>query len=156
MAVFLEARRYCRLRYQVIADPSFETRSAWVEGSIGRQAVRLRIRRMGSRWIVGSDEVDGPAGLVDLDLGFTPATNTLAIRRLSLSVGEASEAPAAYLAFPRLRLGVIRQRYKRLSRFEYEYAAPQFGYKGVLKVSRFGAVVHYPGLFEKEAPLARP
>ena len=46
----------------------------------------------------------GVAGLVDVDLGFTPASNLLAIRRFDLGIGEATPAPAAYLTFPELRL----------------------------------------------------
>jgi hypothetical protein len=112
--------------------------------------VNLRIRRTGFRWTLGGAAVPALDGLLDLDLGFTPATNTLAIRRLALSIGQAAQAPAAYLAFPRMRLGIIRQRYRRLCRSEYEYEAPQFGYKGVLVVSAIGAVRRYPGLFEEE------
>lgn len=37
----------------------------------------------------------GVAGLVDVDLGFTPASNLLAIRRFDLGIGEATPAPAA-------------------------------------------------------------
>jgi hypothetical protein len=43
---------------------------------------------------------------------------------------------------------LLAQRYKRLSRTEYDYESPSFGYRGTLRVSPLGAVVQYPGLFE--------
>jgi uncharacterized protein len=84
---------------------------------------------------------------IDVDLGFTPATNLIAIRRLSLKVGESAEAPAAYLEFPRMRWVKLPQSYRRISRGAYEYESPTVGYAGTLEVSPVGAVTHYPGLF---------
>ena len=85
---------------------------------------------------------------MDIDLGFTPATNLLAIRRLKLSVGEQAEAPAAWLALPSLKLSVLPQTYLRSTQLEYEYEAPSVGYKRRLRVSKLGVVEEYPGLFE--------
>jgi hypothetical protein len=81
-------------------------------------------------------------------LGFTPATNLIALRRLSLKIGQRAEAPAAYLSFPKMRLVKLSQIYRRASRTEYEYEAPTVGYAGTLQVATSGAIVHYPGLFE--------
>ena len=85
---------------------------------------------------------------VDVDLGFTPATNLIVIRRLSLKVGQHAEAPAAYLAFPKMRFVKLPQTYRRTGRTAYEYEAPTVGYTGTLHVATSGAILHYPGLFE--------
>jgi hypothetical protein len=147
--VFREARRACHLQYEVIADAGFRSKSASVVGYFGKKAVEIRIRSSGpGRWRVnGTPNVD-LAGCLDVDLGFTPSTNLLALRRLALRVGEHAEAPAAYLEFPRLRFTTLPQRYERVGRAQYRYEAPTVGYAGILKVSSVGAVVHYPGLFE--------
>jgi uncharacterized protein len=50
-----------------------------------------------------------------------------------------------------MRFLKLPQTYHRLSRVDYEYEAPTVGYAGTLQVSTSGAVVHYPGLFEKVA-----
>lgn len=149
-AVFAEGARVCALGYQVIADASFRTRRAALQGSVGRRSVAHAIRasRRGG-WTLDGRSVDGLSDCVDLDLGFTPSTNLLAIRRLALRVGDAADAPAAYLAFPALRLERLEQRYARVSRDAYDYEALAFGYRGRLRVSPQGAVVHYPGLFER-------
>jgi hypothetical protein len=83
----------------------------------------------------------------DLDLGFTPATNLIPLRRLRLAIGEQADAPATYLAFPRLRLVELPQRYHRLDRERYDYRSPTAGYRGILRVSPLGAVIDYPRVF---------
>jgi hypothetical protein len=150
-SVFLESKRVCQLGYHVVASTSFLTQRASVKGFIGSKSVDLRIRASArGRWAVNGVDQRAAAGCLDFDLGFTPATNLLAIRRLRLSVGKEADAPAAYLAFPLLKLSLLEQRYKRVSQMEYDYEAPQFGYRGVLKVSAMGAVIEYPKLFSME------
>jgi uncharacterized protein len=150
-AVFVEAKRVCQLSYHVLADTSFLTKRASVTGFVGRRAVDLRIAvSRGGHWTVNGVAEHVPAQCLDLDLGFTPATNLLALRRLRLSVGEEAQAPAAYLAFPRMKLGRLRQRYKRLSPTTYDYEAPRFNYRATLQVSAIGAVIDYPTLFAME------
>jgi hypothetical protein len=151
-AVFLESGRVCHLQYDVMADPGFRTTSASVAGFVDKAPVNISIRATGAgRWQVDGRDDAGIAGCLDVDLGFTPATNLLPLRRLALRVGQEAEAPAACLAFPAMQFSVLPQHYKRLSRTEYDYEAPSFGYHDILRVSPIGAVVQYPGLFEMVA-----
>lgn len=151
VAAFLETTRICQLRYEVIADSQFRTKRAVVTGFLGKTEVNLRIRSSRSgEWVINAVAQPKLFGLVDLDLGFTPATNFLPIRRLSLDIGEEADAPAAYLSIPHLKFGVLPQRYKRLSRDEYEYESPSADYLGNLSVSMHGVVMSYPGVFEVE------
>lgn len=148
-AVFRAQAGVCQLRYEVQADGGWRTRSARVTGFAGRREVDLRIRVLrGRRWSVDGVEVPALAGCIDVDLNFTPATNLLALRRLALRVGQAADAPAAWLAFPSLRLRLLPQRYRRTARDAYAYEAPTTGYRGTLTVSAQGVVLHYPELFE--------
>jgi len=150
--VFDAAAGPCCLRYEVLADNDFRTRRAAVSGYLGRRAVELRIvasGRPGSRrWRLNGEPVSRVDGCLDVDLGFTPATNLLPIRRLALGIGEAAEAPAAYLSFPGLRMSALVQHYRRVGRDAYAYESPSFRYAATLQVERHGMVVDYPGLFE--------
>ena len=149
MAVFRDSGHSCNFQYDVSVDSTWKTLSARVAGFRGRRAVDMRIRRAAAgQWHVGPELQHAVAGCVDVDLGFTPATNMLAVRRLSLGIGQKAEAPAAWLALPSMKLRVLPQTYLRSTKFEYDYEAPTVGYKGRLQVSRLGAVVRYPGLFE--------
>ena len=79
------------------------------------------------------------------------ATNLIAIRRLALDVGHASDAPAARLRVPELTLERLEQRYHRVGLDIYDYEAPGTGYAASLQVSDVGFVTRYPGLWEQEA-----
>jgi hypothetical protein len=147
-AVFWGADRPCHFNYEVTVDAAWRTRSAIVDGYLGDKQVQLRIssaRNVG--WRAGTELQESIAGCIDVDLGFTPATNLIPIRRLSLEVGACAEAPAAYLEFPRMRWVTLPQTYRRIARRAYEYQAPTSGYAGTLEVSAIGAITHYPGLF---------
>ena len=151
-AVFWDAGRPCHFLYEVLTDATWRTRRASVAGYLGNRAIELRINRAGKEhWKVGGEAQDSIAGCIDVDLGFTPATNLIALRRLALKVGQRAQAPAAYLSFPGMRFVKLPQTYHRIGRNEYEYEALTVGYAGTLRVLPSGAIDHYPGLFERLA-----
>ena len=148
-AAFRETGLACGLRYEVLADRAWRTRRATVSGQAGRRAVELRITSAArGGWTLNGVPQPRLAGCTDVDLGFTPATNLLPIRRLALKIGQRAEAPAAYLEFPRLRLLMLPQIYRRLSATRYAYESPAHDYSATLKVTRIGAIKDYPDVFE--------
>ncbi|HEV8365523.1 MAG TPA: putative glycolipid-binding domain-containing protein, partial [Gemmatimonadaceae bacterium] len=82
---------------------------------------------------------------------FTPATNTLPIRRLALTVGESTDVSAAWLRFPAMTLERLEQRYTRIgdSTYRYESAGGQFMRE--LTVTPDGLVHEYQGLWRAES-----
>ena len=149
MAVFRESGQPCNFAYEVVVHSAWNTRSAKITGIRGRTEFAIRVRcTADGKWRVGGEVQPSVASCSDIDPGFTPATNMLAIRRLSLRIGEKAEAPAAWLALPSIKLSLLPQTYLRSTKVEYDYEAPTVGYKGRLQISRLGAVVLYPGLFE--------
>lgn len=138
----------CALTYTVACDHQWRTRSARVEGWIAARDVALEVvREETGQWRLNGGLQSRPAGCIDVDLGFTPATNLLAIRRLDLAIGAAAPAPAAYLDFPKLTLDRLEQRYRRLDATRFDYRSPHHGYAAVLEVSPAGFVIDYPGLW---------
>src|SRR5581483_5690752 len=88
-AVFAHERTPCKLDYVVICDSGWRTRAARVSGMIGDQEIHLSVSvDAGQRWRFNGKEYPALAGCIDLDLGFSPSTNLLPIRRLALNVGE--------------------------------------------------------------------
>jgi len=72
----------------------------------------------------GGLTVDGtpvPAlkGCSDVDLGCSPSTNTLPIRRLHLGIGAAHTIQAAWVHFPDLTVQKAAQTYARLDELTY-------------------------------------
>jgi hypothetical protein len=145
----------CQLSYEVLCDTAWLTKSASVIGWIGRNPVKLSLESVsGSRWVLnGDDQGEEVAELVDLDLGFTPATNLIQLRRFSLGIGDTATAPVAYLQFPELSMRRLEHRYERVALDKYDYHAPDFGYSATLLVSNLGFITQYPGLWELETIL---
>jgi hypothetical protein len=153
VAAFWEAGAPCGLTYAVSCDASWQTLRAQVRGHVADQALELEILRTeDGRWRLDGEEQPLLRGLVDVDLGFTPATNLLVLRRLALAVGAQSPAPAAYLAFPERRLMRLEQTYHRLEPDRYHYTASAYHYDDVLTVSPTGFVLDYPGLWRAVSP----
>jgi uncharacterized protein len=150
-AIFLFDQKPCLLSYEVNTDSNWKTCAANISGYVGQSIIALAIARTSSNhWSINDTELQAAADCIDLDLGFTPATNLIAMRRLSLAVGARSQASAAWLDFPDFTLKQLKQQYHRLSHDRYAYAAPEVNYADVLEVNDCGAIVHYPQLWEQE------
>lgn len=132
-------------RYRVRADRSGITRRARI---VSRIEERLIERDAAGRWEMDGQDVPEVAGALDIDLGFTPATNTLPIRRLGLAVGETEDVTVAWFDPADRRLKPLRQRYARLDAHRYRYSSPDHGFEADLTVDDFGAVTHYPGYWD--------
>lgn len=151
-AVFMFEGRPCHLAYAVECDAAWRMCAADVTGWMGKENVTLSLHAADGHWQLNGADQPQVAGCVDADLGFTPATNLIALRRLALRIGEVADAPAAWLSFPELELILLRQRYYRLDEHRYAYQSPDVGYAGTLDVSEAGFVTIYPGLWELETP----
>lgn len=151
-AIFAQDGKPCCLAYEVICHAGWRTRAARVDGFLGLRKLHYAIDRgAGGEWMLNGEPQRDVAGLVDVDLGFTPASNLLAIRRFDLGIGETTPAPAAYLSFPALEMVPLEQTYRRLDERRYAYSAPVYGYDEILDVSPHGFVVDYPGLWRAVA-----
>jgi hypothetical protein len=96
-------------------------------------------------------ECPAVAGCIDLDLGFSPSTNLLPIRRLALSVGQEAEVMAAWLPFPALALQPLRQLYRREGETTYRYESGNGSFVRTLVVNTTGLVTSYPGLWQADS-----
>lgn len=139
------------LAYEVACDAEWRTRQGVVRGWAGARPLNLRITRTPDGiWALNGEVVPHLDECVDLDLGFTPATNLFQLRRLALQVGEAADVPAAWLDVPGGTLDTLHQRYERRAAELYWYEAPRFDYSALLHVSAVGFVEKYPNLWESD------
>jgi uncharacterized protein len=151
-AVFAQDRRTCRLEYQVVCDAGWRTLHAKVAGWIGTDQVKVDMYTDAARrWIINGQQSPAVAGCVDLDLAFSPSTNTIPIRRLSLNPGERAEVRAAWLSFPDLSLEPLVQTYVRTGESSYHYESSGGDFVTELEVGAAGLVLRYPPLWESEA-----
>jgi hypothetical protein len=151
VAAFVESDVIVNLSYQLLCDGLWKTERADVRGWINGRDWRLQVeRRSAGLWVADGLPLDSGEGLVDIDLGFTPATNTNAIRRLALEVGQKAETTALWLDTSDWTLKPLPQTYERVSPVRLAYASPQHGYYATLQTNAFGIVLDYPGLWRAE------
>jgi hypothetical protein len=81
---------------------------------LGARPLDFRITRAPDGiWTLNGQVVPNLDGCVDLDLGFTPATNLFQLRRVALQVGQTADVPVAWLDVPVGTLDTLHQRYER-------------------------------------------
>ena len=84
-----------------------------------------------------------------LDLEFSPLTNTFAINRLNLAVGESAELVIAWVRFPKLTVEPFPQHYTRLAERTYRFESE--GFSAEIEVDDLNLVVRYGDLWERVA-----
>ena len=150
VTVFLHRRRPCSLQYRVCCNKHWLTDSAHVVGVVGRKTVEVHIQKTRDHWVLNQTVQPGLAGCKDIDLSFTPATNTLPVRRLRLSVGESCATSAAWLRFPSLTIGKLDQTYTYRGRGTYSYSSFLGKFRRRLSFRPSGLVDSYPALWRTE------
>jgi hypothetical protein len=152
VAVFNHDAHPCRVEYDVGCDASWETQCAHISGEIDGAPVNLSITRAPDRaWSANGVQLPAVHGCIDVDLGFSPSTNLLPIRRLRLAVGEKAQVNAAWVRFPDLSIEVLSQLYTRTGENTYRYESAGGAFTRDLNVDAAGFVVDYPGLWRREA-----
>ncbi len=146
----------CCLQYTISCDSQWRTLLCRLTGYIGKRAITLDIRREEQQWLLNGVDVPAVSGSEDIDLGFSPSTNLLPIRRLALKVGEHAAVRAAWVRFPELTLELLEQNYARIASDCYRYESAGGGggggaFQRDLKVDENGFVLEYPDLWYAES-----
>ena len=131
-----------RVDYAIACDADWLTRAVRVTHWLGASPPRqLELECEAGRWTV--DGVDAPAlaGATDIDLDFSPSTNTLPIRRLGLAVGASAAIHTAWLRFPAFELVRGEQRYARTAEHVYRYESG--AYAADIAIDDAGLVTDY-------------
>jgi hypothetical protein len=138
------------VRYTVHTDGDWRTKRALIRAQSGAEQRSRTISVDGEgRWWSEKEEHPQVQGAIDIDLAFTPATNTLPIRRAALEVGQTAEVTAAWIRFPSLDVEPLPQRYVRLAEKKYRYESGGGAFSAELDVDASGLVERYGGLWER-------
>jgi len=144
------------VHYLVSLDRAWITRSARVSGlaASGRRERRLEADGAGG-WRVDGEPAPRLDGCLDVDLESSSLTNAFPVHHLGLEIGQAADAPAAYVRALDLSVERLEQRYLRLdddgNRRRYHYTAPRFDFECELVYDEFGLVLDYPGIAVRAA-----
>jgi hypothetical protein len=89
-------------------------------------------------------------GCVDVDLNFSPSTNTLPIRRLDLEVGQSVQLRAAWLRFPSFKIEPLEQSYTRVGANLYRYESAGGRFVASVEVDAMRLVTEYGEIWVRE------
>jgi hypothetical protein len=131
-----------RIEYRVLTNSTGMTTAAHVRDLRGFEQRTIALDRDAKgNWTVDGTAVRDLKGCTDVDLGCSPSTNTLPIRRLRLGIGASATIKAAWVRFPELEVVKANQTYTRLDEFTYRYASGDFSAE--LTVDEEGIVAAY-------------
>jgi uncharacterized protein len=135
-----------RIEYAIELDPAGRTRLLTIgaDGFAGEAPARMDIRLEADghgRWSRNGEIVIDDPDALDCDLGFSPSTNTMPIRRLGLEIGQTREIAVAWVLFPSFEIVLGRQSYERLAELTWRYRSA--GFEADLTVDEDGLVENY-------------
>ncbi len=142
-----------RVEYRIELDDAARTRRVLIRdvaGAAGSSELALEADGLG-RWRRAGEEavlLESPDA-IDVDLGFTPLTNSLPIWRFDLEVGEARTIEVAWVRFPSLEVVHGRQTYTRIAERTWRYESS--GFEADLEVGDDGLVERYGRYWEAVA-----
>jgi hypothetical protein len=131
----------CVVRYAIEVDAAWRTRKVEVELEDGGQRGLSLTADGEGNWSHDGEPLEQVAGCIDVDLEWSPSTNTLPIRRLALAPGDTKTVAAAWVRFPSLEVQRIEQSYERLAERRYRYRSSRF--TADLAVDEGGMVLQY-------------
>lgn len=134
-------------QYRIETDEGWRVRRAGIVTRLGADEFTAMIERNDEgAWTIGGVRTPRYDRCEDIDLGFSPSTNTLTLKRLALVVGETRTTRAILVTEPELMLSMVKQSYHRIDEQRYEYRVGDFSV--VITVDEDGLVVDYPGMFK--------
>jgi len=152
VAVFAHAEQPCRLEYDIRCDRDWQTELVTVSGNVGEKPIAMELlRNAAGEWSTHGSKVWELTDCDDVDLNFSPSTNTLPIRRLGLAVGESARVRAAWVRFPEFNLEVLEQVYSRTAPETYRYESANGEFRRDFTVDTAGFVLEYPDFWHAEA-----
>ena len=128
-------------RYVVEVDENWRSRRVEVELEDGGQRRLSLTADADGHWAYGGQRHADIDNCLDVDLEWSPSTNTLPIRRLALATGESKTVSAAWVRFPSLDVQRLDQTYERLEDRRYRYRSGRFVADLVVDVD--GMVLQY-------------
>ena len=116
-----------RIEYRVLTDAAGLTTAVHVreQRGFGQHALTL-LRDVKGGWTGDGIPLRGLRGCTDVDLGVSPSTHTLPVRRLRLPIGASATINVAWIRFPGLAVEKVAQTYTRLDEFTYRQASGSF------------------------------
>jgi hypothetical protein len=150
LVIGIEENAAFRIHYQISCDLQWRVREVIVRSlDENEQTIRFVSDGFGHWTDETGSHMSGLDGCLDVDITATPFTNTLPIRRLSLTSGESAEIKVVYFIIPEMQVRVDPQKYTCLGSGKYKFESLDSGFTAVITVDADGLVEDYPELFKR-------
>ena len=150
-AIFVDQKKFCKLDYKIECDEIWKTLNAKVSGFAGDEKIEIEIAADSNKiWTMNGEEISAVQNCIDVDLNFSPVTNTLPIRRLNLEIGAKAKVRAAWLRFPSFKLEVLEQIYERNGENRYAYESAGGKFRTEIETDEFGLATSYGDFWKAE------
>lgn len=154
LIIHLGTNESFRLGYTIGCDSLWQVRTVRMQ-NLDQPAQLLTLESDGKgNWTNARGAViPSLRGCLDVDIYYSPFTNTLAIRRLTLKPNESAESDVAFINVPDMKVSAVRQRYTFLrptpngGLYRYEGLTSRFTTE--LPVDSDGLVIEYPKFFRR-------
>lgn len=140
--------------YTLIVDRAWRTLEVriMVEQAPGSMAALHLLASGDGNWTdADGHAIPGLDGCVDVDIEWSPLTNTLPVRRLNLEARD-EDIRVTYISLPDLAVRPMKQVYSRLDSSTVRYRSEPRDFQRDIVVDAEGFVVDYPGLFRRIWP----
>jgi hypothetical protein len=135
-------------RYEVTLDPDWTFRHLVLEKTDGNVLI-LKHNGHGKWERASGDDLPEFNGCVDIDIGATPFTNTLPIRRVRLEREKPQRFRMVWVPLDTLVPFVDEQVYTRIDDTRVHYQAADGSFEATITIDEDGFVLDYPGLFRR-------
>ena len=105
------------------------------------------ITKIDNEWSLNNSVLSELKDCTDIDLGFSPLTNTFPIHRLGLTSGKKAKILAAWVKFPSFEVERLEQIYTCIDNHNYVYESGT-SFKAKLRVNDNKFVIQYPDYWE--------
>jgi len=141
------------IEYRIIINNSWIVQSLFIDLINGGQHQVGFTRSVSGVWkTVAGENLPDLNECTDPDISYTPFTNTLAIKRLNLQVGEQSEIIALFFDLPSLMPKPMRQRYTRKGEKQYLYENVDSDFQALLNIDDNALVIDYADRWKRIFP----
>jgi hypothetical protein len=132
------------IRYSISLDEAWTTRvvGMHVRAPGDNRSLALVSDAPGT-WQADGKPVPELEGAIDVDFAFTPATTTIALRRLGLEIGQHAETTAVVVSYPGREVVARSRVYERTAPRRFVVRSGDFS--ADLTVDENGFVTTYPG-----------
>jgi hypothetical protein len=139
-------------RYQIVLD------NAWQVQQVGIQKINgpsFYLRRLENGWVNKEGvELSNLKECIDVDISFTPCTNTLPIRRLRLTEGASAPIDVVYFDLENWEVRPMKQQYTNKGHGIYQYKnLSGSDFTSEIAVDESGFVIDYPEIWRRIYPI---